>query len=49
MVEQECERALGAEGAAMLCEVGAHVRHGAGVVVGGGFNEDSDSVGAVST
>ena len=48
VVEQEGQRALGAQAAAELGEVGAHVGDGAGVVVGGGLYEDGDAVGAVS-
>ena len=48
VVEKECEGALGAQRAAVLCEIGAHVGHGAGVVVGSGLHEDGDTEGSVS-
>ena len=48
VVEQEGQRALCAQAAAELGEVGAHVGDGAGVVVGGGLYEDGDAVGAVA-
>ena len=46
--EHKREAARGAEVAAKLVEIAAHVGYGASVVVGGSFHNDSDAKGAVS-
>ncbi len=48
VVEKECEATLCSKRTSMFIEIRSNVSHGAGIVVGGSFNENSNAVWAVS-